>query len=102
MPARTDLLIRQLDRRTRAQPIGDSEQFLPALGLPDSTSRALMEAIAIALSEQDGGRRRLPWRNWGRLPPLRDLLVTSSLRSGIGTDDQWLAARLYGTGTFAG
>jgi hypothetical protein len=62
-----------------------------------------MEAIAIALPERDSGRRqRLPRRNWGRLPPLRDLLVTSSLRSGIGTDDQWLAARLYGTGPFAG
>jgi hypothetical protein len=62
-----------------------------------------MEAIAIALPERDSGRRRrLPRRNWGRLPPLRDLLVTSSLRSGIGTDDQWLAARLYGTGTFRG
>ena len=37
MLARTDLSIRQLDRRTEARPTGDSEQFLPALGLPDST-----------------------------------------------------------------
>jgi hypothetical protein len=35
MPARTDLSIRQLDRRTGGRPTGDSEQFLLALCLPD-------------------------------------------------------------------